>query len=217
MDRTDLTCQQALAESPRIGPQHRSTVTIELDDHAHARRHGVPGVHRAPASDRPSGLAHERIELWHRLADGTAVIEAQPRIDRDPASQPDGVAHERRGGDEATSGVGGCLQRALRQHAVAVDKPRASRKHGHRAMLATIDLRADPPFVVPAEPRRPVVGKRGFDRRAHLLHLADLLRAATPDVLGLVDAVGHGRIARGPGRVLREAESSHADVPDRVG
>ena len=100
----------------------------------------------------PSGLVHERVELRHVLTDGAAVIEAQPRIDRDPASQPDGVAHEHGGGDEPASRVGGRLQRALPQHAVSVDRARASRKDGDRAMLAPIDLRAHPPFVIPAEP-----------------------------------------------------------------
>ena len=169
-----------------------------------------------PSMIRPVSCTSD-VELGHVLADGAAVVEPQPGIDRDPASQPEGVAHERGGGDEPASRIGGLLQRALRQHAISVDRALAGRKDGDRAMLAPVDLRAHSPLVIRAEPPGPIVAEGGLDRRANLLHLADLLGAAAPDVFGLVDAVRDRRIARGRRRVLREAEPSRADVPDGIG
>ena len=84
-------------------------------------------------------------------------------------------------------------------------------------MLAPVDLRADSPLVIRTEQPGPIVAEGGLDRRANLPHPADLLGAAAPDVFGLVDAVRDRRIARGRRRVLREAEPSHAHVPDGIG
>ena len=45
----------------------------------------------------------EGVELGHVLTDGAAVIETNPRIDRDPASHAEGVADERGGRHEPAS------------------------------------------------------------------------------------------------------------------
>ena len=110
-----------------------------------------------PSMVRPVSCT-KSVELGHVLTDGAAVVEPQPGIDRDPAPQPEGVAHERGGGDEPASRIGGFLQRALRQHAVGVDRARTGRKDGDRAMLAPVDLRAHSPLVIGTEPARPDSG-----------------------------------------------------------
>jgi hypothetical protein len=109
VNRSDLTSQQPLAEFRGIGSQHRPAGGVQLDDDADAGRHDVPGIHRAPAFDDPSGLVHQRVELRHVLADGAAVIEPQPGIDRDAAAQPESVADEQCGCDEAASSIVWCV------------------------------------------------------------------------------------------------------------
>ena len=88
------------------------------------------------------------------LADGAAVIEPHPGVDRQPVSDRDGVARERGGRDEQAAGGGRIAGDGLRRLPVAVDVPHAGRNDVGPVVLAAFELAADLPLVIGARERR---------------------------------------------------------------
>jgi hypothetical protein len=107
MNRAKFARQYALMEPPVARPQHRSTVRGELGRHAQARRPDVPRVERAEAPYGSVNRLPGEIALGEVGADGAAVVESDPCIDRQTIADGYRVTGKCAGRDEPPPGVVG--------------------------------------------------------------------------------------------------------------
>ncbi len=105
MERLQLSAQDALLEASVTRAHDRSTITCELQRDTHTGGPHVPRVERAQAADHCVALTALGVEHREVLADGPAVIEAQPHVQRHCFADRDRVAGECGSGHEHTARI----------------------------------------------------------------------------------------------------------------
>ena len=140
-----------------------------------------------------------------------------PGVDRQPVPHRDGIARERRGGDERTAGHGGIARDGLKRPSVVVDEPHTGRNDAGPVALAPFDLPADLPLVIGAEQRWTVVAEGRLGGRANQRQPAERLRSAAEDTRRAVEPARRRPIAGARVVLSGVDEPSDAHVPHGLG
>jgi hypothetical protein len=166
--------------------------------------------------DDPVGFAPFEVERVEVLTDRAAVIESQPRIDRQPVPHRDRVARERGGGDEHAAGVRRRARYGLKRPGTVVDEPDAGRNDIGGVVLAPFDLAADLPLVIGTKEPWPIVVEGRLGRCANKIQRAERLRSAAQDT-GPIGLARCRPIAAARVVLPGVDEPSDADIPQRIG
>src|SRR5262249_35336239 len=150
----DLTGQDALVEAAIAGTQDGSAIVRKSSGDAEARRDDVPRVQRAQPVDHLTRVISFGVDGIQILTDGATVIVRNTEIYRDEGPHRHRIARERSSRDEHAAGVGGRRRDCLKGLPVVVDIPDAAGDDARTVVLTSLDLGADLPLVVSAEPRR---------------------------------------------------------------
>ena len=217
MNRTDLSRQHPLVESPVARAQHRSAISAQLSRHAQPWRHNVPCVQRARTTDDVACLPPFRIDCVEVLTDGAAVVESHAEIDCEPISNREGVARECRSCDELPTSLRGRAGDRLKRLPVAIDEPDATRNDLRLIVLAPFERRPDFPLVVDAKQRALVMAECRLGGRANERRGAKLRHIAARDAGHAIESVGRHPIP-GTGVVCpRIDEAPDSYIPECVG
>src|SRR5512145_1760451 len=162
------------------------------------------------------GFASLFVEERQVLADRPTVIEPHAGVYGQAIADRNGIADEACCRDEHAADDRRIAGDRLKRLAVDVHIPGAGRDHGRQVMLAFLELPADSPLMVGAEPRRLEVIQGRLARRPNEREATEAWRSTTEHAGQTIQPADRRQVPRARVVVARVYEPSHSRVPDRV-